>query len=59
MQKTAEMIESVIKHVEELLKSGDISHEIQSICLNLRDHLRADQAAAKRAASLQVESKKQ
>ena len=58
MQKTAELIENVITHIEELLKSGDISHELQNICLNLRDHLKADQAAARRAASLQVKSKK-
>jgi len=56
MQKTAELIESVIKHIEDLLSEGGISHELQSTCLSLRDHLKADLAAAKRAAPLQAKS---
>jgi len=56
MQKTAELLESAIKRIEELLGRDDISHELQSACLSIRDHLKADLAAAQRAVPLQAKS---
>jgi hypothetical protein len=56
MKKTAEMIESVIGHLNDLIASPDTTPEVRKAAIELLDHLKSDLAIVKSVAQQTLET---